>query len=95
MTILEFITTGSIKKSWLAGAALALLCCASASGRTQTCDEACLKGFMDGYLQALAAHDSSTLPLAVHYRYTENGAELESGYGRAMGDVQLLWTVST
>ncbi|MGA8871773.1 MAG: hypothetical protein WB460_11585, partial [Candidatus Acidiferrales bacterium] len=66
-------------KSWLAGVAMALLCCASASGGTQTCDEACLKGFMDGYLQALAAHDSSRLPLAEHYRYTENGAELELG----------------
>ena len=65
MTIWKFITTGSAKKAWLATAvAVALLCCASASGRTQTCDEACLKGFMDGYLQALATHDSSTLPLA-------------------------------
>jgi hypothetical protein len=79
VTIWEFITTGPTKKAWLASVAVALLCCASASGRTQTCDEACLKGFMDGYLQALATHDSSTLPLAEHYRYTENGAELELG----------------
>jgi hypothetical protein len=79
VTILKFIATGSTKKSWLTALAVALLCCASASARTQTCDEACLKGFMDGYLQALAAHDSSTLPLAERYRFTENGAELELG----------------
>ena len=79
MTILEFITTDCTKKAWLTTVSVALLCCASASGQTQTCDEACLKGFMDGYLHALAAHDSSTLPLAERHRYTENGAELELG----------------
>lgn len=35
---------------------------------------------MDGYLQALAKHDASSLPLAAHYRYTENGADLELGH---------------
>jgi hypothetical protein len=63
----------------LAVAALALMCVASASGREQSCDEGCLKGFMDAYLQALARHDPASLPLAAHYRYTENGAELELG----------------
>lgn len=43
------------------------------------CDEKCLKGFIDQYLQALARHDASSLPLAKHYRYTENGAQLELG----------------
>jgi len=43
------------------------------------CDETCLKGVMDGYLQALSRHDASSLPLAAHYRYTENGAQLELG----------------
>ena len=43
------------------------------------CDERCLKRLMDGYFAALAQHDASTLPLAAHHRYTENGAELELG----------------
>ncbi|HTV53241.1 MAG TPA: hypothetical protein VME21_18750 [Steroidobacteraceae bacterium] len=43
------------------------------------CDEACLKGFMDGYLAALAKHDASGLPLAARHRYTENGAQLLLG----------------
>ncbi len=79
MTIWEFVTTGFAKKAWFASVTVALLCCASANGQTQTCDEACLKGFMDGYLHALATHNSSALPLAEHHRYTENGAELELG----------------
>jgi hypothetical protein len=43
------------------------------------CDEACLKDFMDRYLQALARHDAASLPLAARYRYTENGAALALG----------------
>lgn len=49
------------------------------AGRTGGCDETCLKGFMDAYLQALQRHDPSSLPLAAHYRYTENGAALSLG----------------
>jgi hypothetical protein len=45
----------------------------------QSCDEACLKTFMDTYLSALAVHDPGKLPLAHHYRYTENGAVLDLG----------------
>lgn len=63
---------------WLA-VALALMFATSAAAQQQSCNETCLKGFMDTYLQALAKHDPSTLPLAAHCRYTENGAELELG----------------
>lgn len=79
MTIFQSIRVSIWKKSLITALALGLLCCATARAQTRTCDEACLKGFMDGYLHALAAHDSSKLPLANHYRYTENGAELELG----------------
>jgi hypothetical protein len=79
MTIVKLMTAACGKRSWLAVAAVALLCCASASAQTRSCDEACLKGFMDGYLHALATRDASTLPLAKQYRYTENGAQLELG----------------
>jgi hypothetical protein len=47
------------------------------SGRT--CDEACLTGFMDAYVDALSRHDPSRLPTAPHYRYTENGAQIPLG----------------
>ena len=65
--------------SWLSVAALAGLGAMSAHAQQRPCDEACLKGFMDGYLQALARHDPSSLPLAAHHRYTENGAALDLG----------------
>jgi hypothetical protein len=73
------IKKGCNKTVGVAALVLALLSAASARERKQPCDEACLKSFMDAYLQALAAHDASALPLAPHYRYTENGAELELG----------------
>jgi hypothetical protein len=51
----------------------------AAGSGAAACDEICLKGFMDRYLQALEKHDSAALPLAAHYRYTENGAALVLG----------------
>jgi hypothetical protein len=67
------------RRRWLAAALIAGLSAVSAHARERPCDEACLKGFMDQYLQALARHDPSSLALAVHYRYTENGAALDLG----------------
>ncbi len=43
------------------------------------CDELCLKGVMDTYLDALSKHDPSLVPVAAHYRYTENGAQISLG----------------
>jgi hypothetical protein len=64
----------------LAGAVLlSHIPAAHAANATIACDEACLKGFMDAYLQALARHDPSAVPVAAHYRYTENGAQLSLG----------------
>jgi hypothetical protein len=65
----------------IAAATLALAHSAASSGTAATgsCGETCLKGFMDAYLQALQRHDPSPLPLAAHYRYTENGAVLSLG----------------
>jgi hypothetical protein len=45
------------------------------------CDRACLKGFIDSYLAALAARDPSKLQVTRDVRYTENGAELKLGDG--------------
>jgi hypothetical protein len=43
------------------------------------CDRACLKGFIDQYVEALAHHDPSRLPVAAHVRFTENGAQVPLG----------------
>ena len=52
------------------------------------CDRACLNGFLDQILAAMAAHDSSSLPLARDVKYTENGQLLKIGdsfWGTASG----------
>ena len=51
------------------------------TGTAQTCDRACLNGFVDQYLAALVAHDPSRLPLTKTARYTENGQTLDLGDG--------------
>ena len=40
------------------------------------CDRDCLAGFMNTYLKALLAHDSSKLPVTKNVKYTENGVRL-------------------
>jgi hypothetical protein len=45
------------------------------------CDDACLKGFIDGYLDALAHRDPAKLPVAKDVKYTENGRVLDLGEG--------------
>jgi len=47
----------------------------------ETCDRACLEGFVNQYLDALAAHDPSKLPLTKNARYTENGQSLRLNDG--------------
>jgi hypothetical protein len=49
----------------------------SASG----CDRACLQGFIDSYLDAMAKHDPSKLPVAASVKFTENGKEMKLGDG--------------
>jgi hypothetical protein len=61
----------------VAGAAGSL----TASAQTTACDAACLKGFVDGYIGALAARDPKRLPLADGAKYTENGRVLDLGEG--------------
>lgn len=53
---------------------------ASSSDTAATaCDYACLTGFMDQYLTALAAHDPHRLPLAANVKFTENTIPLKLG----------------
>ena len=46
-----------------------------------TCDRACLRGIIDSYLDAMAKHDPSKLPVAASVKFTENGKELKLGEG--------------
>jgi len=43
------------------------------------CDYACLTGFVDQYLNALAAHDPGRLPVTVQVKFTENTIPLKLG----------------
>ena len=47
----------------------------------KTCDRECLNGFVDRYLDAVVAHDPSTLPVTKLVKFTENGQRLELGNG--------------
>lgn len=49
--------------------------------QSAACDSACLKGFVDGYLDALAARDPGKLPVAAQIKFTENGRVLDLGEG--------------
>jgi hypothetical protein len=49
--------------------------------QSAACDGACLKGFVDGYLDALAARDPGKLPVAAQIKLTENGRVLDLGEG--------------
>ena len=54
---------------------------ASQAAAANPCDRACLDGFVDQYLTALAARDSSHLPVASNVRFTENGTMLNLNEG--------------
>ncbi len=54
---------------------------AQTSGGAQNCDRECLRGMITGYLNAVVAHDPSTLPLAPNARFTENTVEKPVGQG--------------
>jgi hypothetical protein len=45
------------------------------------CDRDCLNHFVDQYLDAVVAHDSSRLPVTKFVKFTENGQKLELGDG--------------
>jgi hypothetical protein len=51
------------------------------------CDRACLLGVMQGYLDALVAHDPSKIKVSANMRYTENGVEAKLG--------ETLWKTAT
>ena len=64
-------------------AAIAALALAGGSGAVQcadaACDRACLRGFIDTYIDALSHHDPARLPVTANVRFTENGAQVPLG----------------
>jgi hypothetical protein len=52
-----------------------------------SCDRSCLAGILTRYLDAVVAHDPTTLPLASDVRFTEDAKELTLGEG--------LWKTAT
>ncbi|HWK41885.1 MAG TPA: hypothetical protein VNR60_08125 [Croceibacterium sp.] len=70
---------GILRLAAVAAAALASLWAAAA--QAQSCDRACLGALVTQYVDALIAHDPSTLPLSDKVRFTENGREMELGEG--------------
>src|ERR1700683_369274 len=54
---------------------------AQGGGVSTGCDRACLYGFLDQYLAALAAKDPARLPWAAHVKFTENNVVLQIGDG--------------
>ena len=57
---------------------------------SMTCDRKCLEGFVNKYLEAMIAHDTSKAPFAGNARYTENAKEISLS-GISTG----LWTKAT
>src|SRR5690606_24448994 len=53
----------------------------SSSAAAQECDRECLTDLMTRFIDALVAHDPSTLPLAEDVRYTEDSRRAELGQG--------------
>jgi len=90
-----------MRRFCVTGALLAILLCAGpavtsirlraaarpAAAESGGCDRACLEGFVNRYLNALVAHDSSKLRLAKSVKFTEDGVRLKPGDG--------LWATAT
>ncbi len=60
---------------------LALAMLAAAPAAAADCDRACLGDMITRYVDALVAHDPSTLPLADKVRFTEDARDLKLGEG--------------
>jgi hypothetical protein len=63
------------------GVVLLPLLVAAGAAQAATCDRACLQGFVDRYLDAVAANQPSRVPLAGSVRFTEDGQQLAIGDG--------------
>lgn len=76
----RFSQAANIRTIINAGLAAAIGCGASATF-AQNCDRDCMTALLTDYIDAVVAHDPSTLPLLDNYRYTENSADVKFGEG--------------
>jgi hypothetical protein len=69
--------------SWKAYGFAAVVAAAGASAHagTESCNRACLEGYVDRYLDAVVANQPSMVPLAPGVRFTEDGQQLLIGDG--------------
>jgi hypothetical protein len=58
-----------------------LIAALGVSGQAADCDRTCMKGLITQYVDALVAHDPSTLPLAATVRFTEDSSDVKLGEG--------------
>lgn len=65
----------------LAGGTAAAWAPTSAYAAPAPCEEACLRGVMDGYLSAMLSHTPKLLQLTSDARFTENGVTISFGQG--------------
>jgi hypothetical protein len=72
---------GLVAASIALSAMLSALSLLPATVRAQGCDRACLTGMMTQFINALIAHDPSTLPLAATVKYTEDSRNAQLGQG--------------
>jgi hypothetical protein len=70
-----------LSNRWTLVCAVSAMAASAASRGAESCDRACLEGFVDRYLDAVVAHDPSRLPLAPGVRFTEDGQVLQVGDG--------------
>ena len=89
------MTNSTLRNAGIAAIALGLT--AGRAFGAESCNRACLEGFVDRYLDAVTAHQPSMVPLAVGVRFTEDGQELTIGDGlwrtmRAKGQYRLFVT---
>ena len=47
----------------------------------RSCEQSCLEGFVDRYLDAMLAHDPGKVPFSPDVKFTENGQKLDLGDG--------------
>lgn len=67
--------------AWVLLAGVTSVAFEASAQNASSCDRACLRGFVDGYFDALASRDHAKLPVAAGVKYTENGRVLELGEG--------------
>ena len=60
---------------------LAVVGCAPVFAATKPCDRACLKNYLNEYLNAMIMHDPSAAPLWAGFRETENAVVVHAGNG--------------